>query len=254
MRICRNRGQAAIELAVFGTIMILVLSTLVTYGQRLEMQNQLKMEAFRKALQKAYEKNSSVSYSLKKDTRLASLSGGWGQGQATSLSSTASVMWQMGQPGAQGAKDEQSFAFYEINGMMIGDPDDGLPREDKVIYDAMGGKQEAKMPVNVYRETSVRDESYSTSFSKREAGGIVANARSSQLQDTLATTIYTRFDTSEGRHPEDDYTPAPQYEERANYETGGQGLLLNEENRYEYNTESVGNVISRSRSWSTPVQ
>ena len=57
----KDRGQAVAELAIFGSLILLVFSIILMYGQRLETQQQVKMEAFRKALQKAYDRNGSVS-------------------------------------------------------------------------------------------------------------------------------------------------------------------------------------------------
>jgi len=171
----RSRGQAAVELAILGSLILLAVSTLLIYGQRLELQQQLKMEAFRKALQKAYQRNSSVTYTLKKDSRFFNLMAGFGQGQASTLGASASAMWQKGAPGASGAKGQTqaSFAYYQINDEMVGIQDTGgdimLPRYNRTTIDSDGAiSGEMTVPVSVYKEERVSTEDYSSSYPGRK--------------------------------------------------------------------------------------
>lgn len=46
-----KRGQAATELAIFGSIMLIIVGAMVNYGQTLATQQELEMYAFRRALQ-----------------------------------------------------------------------------------------------------------------------------------------------------------------------------------------------------------
>ena len=46
-----NRGQAATELAIFGSIMLIIVGAMLNYGQTLATQQEMQMYAFRRALQ-----------------------------------------------------------------------------------------------------------------------------------------------------------------------------------------------------------
>ena len=46
-------GQATTELAIFGFVMLIALASLLRYGQIMNQQQEMRMHAFRKALNKA---------------------------------------------------------------------------------------------------------------------------------------------------------------------------------------------------------
>jgi hypothetical protein len=50
-RINKKSGQAATELAIFGSVMLMILAAMINYGQTLATQQELEMYAFRRALQ-----------------------------------------------------------------------------------------------------------------------------------------------------------------------------------------------------------
>ena len=50
-------GQSVVEMTVFLVLIIAVFSMMVMYGQQLISQQQVKMQAFRKAKEKSYERN-----------------------------------------------------------------------------------------------------------------------------------------------------------------------------------------------------
>lgn len=259
-----NTGQAAAELAIFATLILLAFSVVLMYGQRLELQQQTKMEAFRLALQKAYEKNSSVSYTLKKDVRLFNLFGGYGQGQASSIGARASVMWQKGASGAQDAKDEQQFAFYQVNDEIIGSPDEGLPRYKKFSYGYDSREQEIKVPVEVFKEAGKKQESYSSTLTKDEVDSGITNTRSAQLQETVYTKLHVRFDETSDQTPWDNPPPPVYVYENLSYSHEGktytigeispvsQGAYFDDSiNRVVYGKGKEGTVIQRQRTWAT---
>lgn len=273
-RFLKNRksltGQAAAEMAIFGTLILLCFSVLLTYGQRLDTQQQLKMEAFRKALQKAWERNSSVSYTVEKDHRFFNLMGGFGQGQPSSLSASASVMWQKGASGSQGATKDNSFSFYEINDQMIGSETTGLPRYDKTVTGHDGTPTTSvNVPAGVWKKEIVKKVTgYDSTATKDEAdGGVITNIQESDLGETVITRLYTRFDKAETDARETVNVPEYVYADSANntYEYEGdtitvtppvnaessQGAYLDEDNRIKYKEDEVGTIIHKQRSWTT---
>ncbi|TRZ95614.1 hypothetical protein D4R78_03040 [bacterium] len=266
-------GQAVVELAVFGTLIIIVLSTLIMYGQRFEMQQQLKVEAFRKALRKAFDRNSSVTYTLKKDVRFYNLMGNLGQGQPSTMGGSAMVMWQKGMPGKQDSKDQPSFAYYQINDEMIGvesgsdnhcgdDNEKCLPRYEKVVKGYDGNKIEVKAPASVWKEDRLREETYKSTVKKDEkksSGWVIINKVDSELSDKAQSKVYTRFDASESdpNKPIDDPSTLPDYTHYENvYDTAEHNAYITDDNRISYTQDpsKQENKIIRSREWSTGVK
>jgi hypothetical protein len=255
-------GQAAVELAIFGSIILLAFSVLLMYGQRLESQQHVKMEAFRRALQKAYERNGSVSYTLKKEGRSFNLFGGFGQGQSSTVAATASVLWQKGMPGAQDNEASESYSYYAIN-----DNELELSRYPKQQKNLMGKDVTVYVPASVYNEEQARLEQFAANTRKQEspAGGI-ANTRTSDLSDTINTTLHVRVDTSYDSDPHDSEVPLPVYVyEGQSYNDTDMGpqtiqtvspvsvgaYARDDINRIDYSKDKVDTTIHRERTWQT---
>ena len=253
-RLYNNRGQAVLELAILSSILIVVLAAFFNYAQRLDAQQAVKMEAFREALFKAYNRNSAVSYTLKKDSRQFNLMGGFGQGQPSSTGATVSVMWQKGVAGQQGKTDEQSFAYYKINNDMLNDEKDGLRRYQKKSKGYDGSESLVTVPVSVWNEERQQYEQYATTVTKREDNppgtrGRIVNTSSYNLDSSIVTTAKARFDTSYG-NPNDE-PPMPSYDPGKQHTyTVSQGAGFNEDNRIEYRSGQSGSV-GGTRSWTT---
>jgi len=97
LRLITKSGQALLELAVFGSLVLLLLGTLIVYGLRYDFQQQAQMEVFRKALEMSYQLDSdnqvvgSASYTLVKDRHIPDPSNPFGVGQVTPVIASASV-------------------------------------------------------------------------------------------------------------------------------------------------------------------
>lgn len=261
-----HKGQAALELAIFGSLILMAFSVVLMYGQRLEMQQQVKMESFRKALQKAYERNSSVTYTLKKDNRFFNLFSGFGQGQASAISATSSAMWQKGMPGRQGSDRQESYSYYVINDNIIGDADDGLPRYPKKVRDYTGADKTVWAPLSIWKEEQAREEKVKGEVTKEECPveGI-SNKRKTTLKDTINIMMSGRVDTAYDDNPWDKESPLPEYRyEAQTYTYEGrpytvqsiapisQGAYFNQDtNRIEYSSGRVDTEIQRERDWQT---
>jgi len=256
-------GQAAVELAIFGSLVVLAFSVLIMYGQRFDNQQEIKMEAFRRALQKAYERNSSVSYTYKKEGRNLNLFGAFGRGQPSTVVSTASVMWQKGVSGEQDSSGKENFAYYRINDYMVGD-EMGLPRYPKHVESLSGKKERVRVPASVYSEETERTEIYGSSVGKRESAASIINTATSDLTDTVYTKLHVRVDHSYDDNPHDNSVPLPDYAyEDHSYDNEGSqtvqsvpGVSLgayskDATNRVSYRQDQVGTTIHRERTWQT---
>ena len=91
-----RRGQALVELAIFGSLLIMVLGALISYGLNYDFSQQVSMEAFRRALATASNSPAnnqpiSASHIVLKDRHIPSPSDPFGVGSVTPVSSSASV-------------------------------------------------------------------------------------------------------------------------------------------------------------------
>ncbi|MBI4707609.1 MAG: hypothetical protein HY761_06760 [Candidatus Omnitrophica bacterium] len=266
------KAQSVVELAVLSSMMLLGASLLLSFGQRLEMQQKLKMDAFRIAMQKAYEKNGTVSYTIKKDARFFNLLGGFGQGQPSTIGASASLMWQKGMPGPQGVDNDASYAFYEINGQPLGNADTGLARKKKEVVGFDGSKREITAPESIWKEERRVVEKYD-SYAKREenlpAGNGIRTSKKSELTSNIETKIYTRFDKAVDEEPWDDKQPweqgkLPEYEYNAQPAAYSFGVSSKEERdpdtgrlvrtTAEYSKDKVDNKIVRQKTWETSLE
>lgn len=91
-----NKGQALTELAIFGSILLFCLSVLIQYGLEANYQQQVQMEAFRKAQKIAFYKsgpNSSTSLVLLKDKPLPDPRDQWGYAERYPIAAGANAVW-----------------------------------------------------------------------------------------------------------------------------------------------------------------
>ena len=267
-------SQAAVEMAIFGSLIIVALGLILSYGQRLDNIQQIKMESFRKALQRAYYRNSAVSYSMRRDSYLAD--GNYGFGQPTSASGSATVMWQKGQPGDWETEGNPSFSYHKINDKMIGErytqgdhPDPSgvlmLPRRHKNVIGHTGDESEIDVPVSVWEEQLVRNTQSTSRFEKDEDYSQIETNRRASLTEDLAVTAKARVSiqcTHDGVHGETCDVRKGNEQWALNVysnplPSGGniipgtplnQGAYLNDTNRIEYITDYTG-VQEKSRTW-----
>jgi hypothetical protein len=263
-------GQAAVELAIFGTLILLAFSVLLMYGQNLDNQQQVKMEAFRRALQKSYERNGSVSYTLKKEGRAFNLFSGYAQGQPATSGSTASVLWQKGQPGGQGTTKSEGYAYNAINDVEIGSLADGtgLPRYPKRTININGTEQTTYVTPSTYLEDQVRSETYDSQVTKDESSGRIVNTRIAKLTDTLTSTPHVRVDISKSNasKPHEVVLPEYVYDDGTTYDNEGTdiavapieevtlGAYATDDNRVTYKKQekdAPSNEIIKQRTWET---
>lgn len=86
-------GQAITEMAIFGSLIIVVFGTMLYYSQSMKEQQIVEMLAFRKALFQAYEDNSYVSYQVIRDKRFVSPNNAFGNKDRATVSGSAAIYW-----------------------------------------------------------------------------------------------------------------------------------------------------------------
>jgi hypothetical protein len=191
-------GQAPVELAILGTLILFAFSVLLIYGQRLNATQRLKMEVFRKAMERAYKKNSSVSYTIKKDARIADLFSGM-QGQRSSTSASATVMWVKGLPGKQDKENEQNLPYYEVNGREIDFRQiwQAMGSPEKTVVSEAGLSSDIPALPSISRVAAIERRLSQETSSKNEAADNIANSRDSNLEEAIITDFYLHYEGEE---------------------------------------------------------
>ena len=224
LHLMNKNGQAAAELAILGTLVIVAFSYIMNFGQSLGAQQQTKMESFRRALQKAYIRNASVNYTLKKNVSIASANAGFLQGQGLSPEASSSVTWQKGKAGDMRSVSQTSFGFWQINDTnvsAVNDTDEfmtgdlsayGLPLNYQTTYGATGERNDNMLiPASVYKDNATRTETYAYSGNKQESNANIAYNKTASLDDSVAGTLHTHFNTAADEDPGDNTPEPPNY-------------------------------------------
>jgi len=87
----QKHGQALLELSIFGSIILMLMGLLISYGLRYNFQQEAQMEAYRKALEIAAQQGS-ASYTLIKDRHIPSIENPFGVGGVEPFAASASVI------------------------------------------------------------------------------------------------------------------------------------------------------------------
>ena len=211
LRLVNNKGQAAAEMAILGVLVLMAFSFVMNFGQSLGTVQQTKMKSFRKAMKKAYEKNGTVSYTLRKNSNLASVNAGFFQGQESTAEGAYSVTWAKGQSGPEGTSDEGSYGYWQINNTRPVE----LPTKAQTQFGPTGQEsdEEIKTPYSVYRVDEVRTGSYDYKLKKEERNSGIDYDKRARLIDTSVSTLGVRINTNVDTNPGDDDTPMPNYTE-----------------------------------------
>lgn len=183
MRLSNCRGQGVLELALFGAIFLVVAGVLISYVQRLNDQQYVKMEVFRRALQKAntYQgkkaesPGASVQMVQVEHRRHADVSGGqFGKGMTQYATSDAHVFWAIP---TEGAYDSTNFSS------------DGAKSKDLPVAKINDDEKEiSPLPNEFYVNTKMQLE-YAEAKVKSESPGMIANSRQSQRKENIYTTV-----------------------------------------------------------------
>jgi hypothetical protein len=89
----KRKGQAATELAIFGSIILVAFSYLIVYSEKLNREQHYLMRSFRRALGKAHEVNGSCSYAVFAAHRMPNAANPYTLGDQGMFSSGSVALW-----------------------------------------------------------------------------------------------------------------------------------------------------------------
>jgi len=211
-----KKGQAVLEMALFGSLILFGFSVLLSYLQNMNNQQYGEMETFRRALEKACTytgettdgAGASVQLSLMQNRRNVAVSGGYKKGTPTSVSASSSTYWAIPSAGEQ----PDNLRIYRINE----DESPPLPK---------GAQIEGTI--------SNTEVSYAETMEKSENPAQIATHRQSELGEVITHTILG----------EDDQ-PIWQIT---------QGLYKDADGQYKYSSQASNNQepVKSERTWKT---
>lgn len=225
-------GQAATEMAIFGSLILVVFSMLLAYMQRQNEEQYVTMETFRRSLQKANDANASVSLNLIQYRRFAEASGGFWQGNRNMLGAGSSVFWAVPQVGGQA----NNLAIFRIN-------EDEIDLTQKLRLDDTNENNN----LEIRDITTAANMSFSEATQKLEDNTRIQNIRTSGLSDSITTNIEI-VDPGPDEHNEADDTVieiVPMAQQLYHDAQDGQ---------YKYSSTQPSQTITRSKTWTTPFQ
>lgn len=240
-----KKGQAVVEMAMFGSLILLIFASLLSYLQRFNDQQYAQMEAFRRALQKANDYapdtggrgvGASVQLSLIQNRRHSDISGGFRKGNAEILSASSNVFWAIPEVG----ESTESVIAYRVN------EDEKVANYRDYIPEDKDKKWSFRTEDLIFNSALSFDET----TTKTETAQEITNAATSRLQDTITTTIpYSIIE----KEKTDDYNPDndPIVEEGTFWEPE-QGVYIDTDGQYKYSLGAVGTVAERDKLWTTP--
>lgn len=216
MRYIHNRnGQAVVEMALFGSLLLMLFASLLSYLQRANDQQYVQMEAFRRSLEKGCTfqgaesegAGASVQLTLIQNRRHSDISESFRKGSPQALRAYSSVFWAVPKVGA---KPDNAIVF-KVN-------DD----EKEIINDSS---------VKVENIDSTQTTDFDETTLKQETPIAITNTRISKLKDTVTT----KFIDEDGN---------------LIWEVT-QGAYRDADSQYKYSSSQVGNEIIRGKSWRT---
>jgi len=185
-------GQAVVELAIFGAIILFVVGVLLNYMQQANDDQHIQMEAFRRAL--AYAgiypvfdfgrgAGASVDFTLVRDRKYAGVSGNFKKGEGTRLSADASVYWAVPKVGLPSDNLRVYRVNEDENPINLATLFGFLSRNDIGKYISFGTKSIG----------SIRQTDFLEARAKQENPLGIANVRRSASREAITTTIKSAF-------------------------------------------------------------
>jgi hypothetical protein len=168
----RIKGQSTTELAVLGSLILMVFSFLINYSEKLNKQQSYIQQAFRAALKEARNANSFASYTKVAYRRLPNVSVPMELGQLQTFSGSANVLWLN-----RIIEDENDHGVskYQLNeDEAIDIPHRDTPKPGTV-----------EVSENEFINRAVSD----IVFTKRDGPGGVVTFKSLEAEDTLTADI-----------------------------------------------------------------
>ena len=165
-----KKAQAATELAILGSLIIVAFSFLINYSEKLNRQQSYIQQTFRAALKDARNANNSASYTKVAFRRMANVSSPMELGQLQSFSSSSNVLWADGK-----STDLHGVSKYQLNEGAAVD----IPYRDTP----------AAGTVETSNSKFANDIISDVTFSKQETPGRIITTKSIVAQDTLQANV-----------------------------------------------------------------
>lgn len=246
-----HKAQAVVELAIFGSLILLVFGVLLSFMQRFNDQQYVQMEAFRRALEKGCTylgetsegAGASVQYTLLTDRRHVDLSGGFRKGSSATLSASSNVFWAVPKVGAQ----SESLIVYRIN-------EDERARNYR---DFVSKEQDDNWSFRTEDMITNSDLDFTETITKQETPQAITNTKNSTLQETRTITIpYSITEKDDDNDDENDVVVGGGtfWEGQG----GPNGELIqrlyrdSSDGQYKYSSQiPQGRIVERSKTWVT---
>lgn len=208
-----KRGQAMVEMAIFGALILFAFGMLISYTQRMNEQQYIQMEAFRRGLEKANTyagsadsgAGASTKYTLMENKRLADISDSFRKGSPTTISGSSSVYWAVPQTGGK----PENMIVYKIN-------------EDEAIFDS---------DTKIEDTDTASNTEFTENTQKIENPQSITTSRDSQLKDTITTTLMDEGGSSVWQVT--------------------QGAYRDSDGQIKYSSQAAGNQVDSARTWRT---
>lgn len=190
-----RKGQAAVELAVLGALVIMAFSYLISYSERLNRQQANLMQTFRAALKTANDANNSGSFTKVAHRRMANVTNPFQLGSVEVFSDSASVYWSDGKIDKDAPKEDEDHPG--VNLKQVNEAEPVLQPESE---DHSAGDTQTVTEVSTYVTNA------ETSLTKDNApGGPVTTTRSLVAEDKLTigeseTDVTTFYLGADGKY------------------------------------------------------
>lgn len=172
LKISNRKAQAATELAILGSVVIIAFAFLVNYSEKLNRQQANIQQTFRAVLKEAREANNvnGASYTKVVFRRMANVATPMELGQLQSFSSNSTVLW------ADGLNEEEhGTAKYQFNDEIVPYTSRDVPEEGTT---------------ETFGESYTNEVDVTTTFGKTEAGGNIVTTKALNAKDTLDAEVY----------------------------------------------------------------
>lgn len=244
-----QKGQAVVEFAIFGSIILLGFGVLLSHIQRSNDQQYLQMEAFRQAQNKACTylpsndgAGASVQMTIIQNRRYADISNDFAKGSPQTVSANSSVLWAIPEV-ADSDDDEGDHESADLVVYRINDNEKVANYRSYVPY-----KKRDDWYFTIEDTTTDTETEYNGTVEKQEDKAGITNRRSAELKDTVHTnmTFTIREKDSGGGNDEND-----KILDSGKFWDITQGGYRDASGQYRYSTSNLGKRVDRERSWRT---
>lgn len=248
-----KKGQAAAEMALFGSLVLFIFGILLSYVQRFNEQQYVQMETFRRALEKANSgldtgeasedgAGASVQFSFIENRKHTDLQGGFRKGNTQTFSGSSSVFWAVPKVG----KEAKSLIVYRINqDENVYNYRDFVPK-DKDRFDEKGEEREVYWTFEPGDMNSDTEAHFNERVTKQENTGGITNISTSELRERVHTNI--PFRVLEKNKDNKDYEQEVRSGALVDF---NQHLYRDAEGQYKFSAQAGDAPVIRGKQWET---